>query len=48
LGANIVAGKIVGGLNFPSSIKFIKELNEQGLSVRVDHLGEFVKSIKVA
>jgi proline dehydrogenase len=47
-GGNIAAGKIVGGLNFPSSIKFIKELNEEGLSVTVDHLGEFVTSTAVA
>lgn len=27
-GGNIATEKIVGGLNFPSSIKYIKELNE--------------------
>jgi proline dehydrogenase len=47
-GGNIAAGKIVGGLDFPSSIKFIKELNEEGLSVTVDHLGEFVTSHEIA
>ncbi|KKI89465.1 proline dehydrogenase [Bacillus sp. SA1-12] len=47
-GGNIAAGKIVGGLDFPSSIKFIKELNEEGLSVTVDHLGEFVTNEAIA
>lgn len=47
-GGNIAAGKIIGGYDFPSSIRFIKELNEQGLSVTVDHLGEFVTSEAVA
>ena len=41
-GGNIAAGKIVGGIDFQSSIKIIRALNEQGLSVTVDHLGEFV------
>ncbi len=47
-GGNIASGKIVGGIDFPSSIKFIKELNEEGFSVTVDHLGEFVTSKEVA
>ncbi len=47
-GSNIASGKIVGGVDFPSSVKFIKELNEQGFSVTVDHLGEFVTSEEVA
>jgi proline dehydrogenase len=47
-GGNIAAGKIIGGIDFPSSIRFIKGLNEQGLSVTVDHLGEFVTSKAVA
>ena len=47
-GSNIASGKIVGGIDFPSSIKFIKELNEQGFSVTVDHLGEFVTSEEIA
>lgn len=47
-GATIASGKIVGGMDFPSSIKFIKELNNEGLSVTVDHLGEFVRSETVA
>lgn len=47
-GGNFAAGKIIGGKDFQSSIKFIKELNSQGLSVTVDHLGEFVDSVDVA
>jgi proline dehydrogenase len=47
-GGNIAAGKIIGGYDFPSSIRFIRELNAQGLSVTVDHLGEFVTSETVA
>lgn len=47
-GGNIASGKIVGGLDFPSSVKFIKELNDYGLSVTVDHLGEFVTNKAVA
>lgn len=47
-GKNIASGKIIGGNDFTSSIKFIKMLNSQGLSVTVDHLGEFVTSKDVA
>jgi proline dehydrogenase len=47
-GGNIATGKIIGGIDFPSSIRFIKDLNEQGLSVTVDHLGEFVTNEAVA
>jgi proline dehydrogenase len=47
-GGSIAAGKIIGGIDFPSSIRFIKGLNEEGLSVTVDHLGEFVTSEVVA
>lgn len=47
-GGSIASGRIVGGIDFPSSIKFIKELNDQGFSVTVDHLGEFVTSEEVA
>ncbi len=41
------AGKIIGGTDFQSSIKFIKQLNNSGLSVTVDHLGESVDSKEV-
>lgn len=47
-GGNFAAGKIIGGTDFQSSIRFIRELNSQGLSVTVDHLGEFVDSVAVA
>ncbi|CAM3800117.1 hypothetical protein GCM10009865_06180 [Aeromicrobium ponti] len=47
-GGNIAAGKIIGGTDFPSSIPFIRTLNEQGLAVTVDHLGEFVTNAAVA
>lgn len=47
-GGNIAAGKIIGGTDFQSSIPFIRTLNEQGLAVTVDHLGEFVTSEAVA
>lgn len=47
-GGNFAAGKIIGGIDFKSSIPFIRSLNQQGLSVTVDHLGEFVDSAEVA
>ncbi|WP_050179860.1 proline dehydrogenase family protein [Domibacillus robiginosus] len=47
-GSHFAAGKIIGGTDFASSIACIKALNEQGLSVTVDHLGEFVHSPEVA
>ncbi|WP_203289629.1 proline dehydrogenase [Metabacillus sp. cB07] len=43
-GGSFAAGKIIGGTDFKSSIKFIRQLNDSGLSVTVDHLGEFVDS----
>ncbi|TDL87673.1 proline dehydrogenase [Vibrio vulnificus] len=46
-GGSFAAGKIIGGTDFQSSIKFIKQLNNSGLSVTVDHLGEFVDSKEV-
>lgn len=47
-GSRLAAGKIIGGTDFESSIACIKELNKQGISVTVDHLGEFVDSPAVA
>ncbi|MBM7649625.1 proline dehydrogenase [Bacillus ectoiniformans] len=47
-GGHFAAGKIIGGTDFTSSIRFIRELNEKGLSVTVDHLGEFVDSEDIA
>ncbi|MCY8207769.1 proline dehydrogenase PutB [Bacillus subtilis] len=47
-GSRVAAGKIIGGNDFNSSIPTIRQLNSQGLSVTVDHLGEFVNSPEVA
>ncbi|WNS76623.1 proline dehydrogenase [Bacillus sp. DTU_2020_1000418_1_SI_GHA_SEK_038] len=47
-GGKFAQGKLIGGLDFPSSIEFIRKLNNQGLSVTVDHLGEFVNSVEIA
>lgn len=47
-GSSIATGKIIGGKDFESSIPIIRGLNEQGLTVTVDHLGEFVDSKEVA
>ncbi|MGO4900811.1 proline dehydrogenase family protein [Bacillus sp. GM2] len=47
-GSSVATGKIIGGKDFEASIPIIKELNEQGLTVTVDHLGEFVDSREVA
>ncbi|MED3000231.1 proline dehydrogenase [Bacillus velezensis] len=47
-GSRVAAGKIIGGMDFRSSIPTIRNLNSQGLSVTVDHLGEFVNSGDVA
>ncbi|CAM3230170.1 proline dehydrogenase PutB [Bacillus spizizenii] len=47
-GSRVAAGKIIGGNDFNSSIPTIRQLNSQGLSVTVDHLGEFVNSAAVA
>jgi proline dehydrogenase len=47
-GIKLAAGKIISGQNFKDTVKVIKELNTKGLSVTVDHLGEFVKSKQVA
>ncbi|WLR51147.1 proline dehydrogenase [Bacillus tianshenii] len=47
-GGKFAAGKLIGGIDFQSSIKFIRELNEKGLAVTVDHLGEFVDSEEIA
>ncbi len=47
-GSSVATGKIIGGKDFEASIPIIKGLNEQGLTVTVDHLGEFVDSREVA
>lgn len=46
-GSFIATGKIIGGIDFNSSIPYIKQLNESGISTTVDHLGEFVKSPEI-
>ncbi|OES46083.1 proline dehydrogenase family protein [Domibacillus iocasae] len=46
--SHFATGKIIGGTDFASSIACIKALNTQGLSVTVDHLGEFVDSPEIA
>lgn len=47
-GGSFATGKIIGGIDFKSSIPVIRDLNNKGLSVTVDHLGEFVDSVDVA
>lgn len=46
-GGSFAQGKIIGGHDFLSAIPYIKQLNENGLLVTVDHLGEFVDSVEV-
>ncbi|WP_181349107.1 proline dehydrogenase family protein [Thalassobacillus sp. CUG 92003] len=43
-GSKFGADKIVGGETFDQAIPLIEQLNNQGLHVTVDHLGEFVNS----
>lgn len=43
-GIRFVAGRFVAGATLDSALSVIKELNEQGMLVTVDHLGEFVFS----
>lgn len=47
-GGSFAVGKIIGGTDFQRSIPIIRELNNKGLSVTVDHLGEFVHSVDIA
>ncbi|WP_456279427.1 proline dehydrogenase family protein [Bacillus sp. AK128] len=47
-GGELATGNIIGGTDFSSSIHTINELNSQGFSVTVDHLGEFVTDQEVA
>jgi proline dehydrogenase len=47
-GGSFASGKLIGGIDFPSSVRFIRDLNNKGLLVTVDHLGEFVDSVEVA
>lgn len=41
-GFKLGAGSVVAGTNIPEVIDSIKQLNAQGISCTVDHLGEFV------
>ncbi len=41
-GIKMVKGKIVGGVSFDQAVPFIQQLNQTGMSVTVDHLGEYV------
>ncbi|WP_028783142.1 proline dehydrogenase family protein [Thalassobacillus devorans] len=43
-GPKFGADKIVGGVTFEEAVPLIRHLNQQGLQVTVDHLGEFVNS----
>ncbi|WP_139823870.1 proline dehydrogenase family protein [Thalassobacillus devorans] len=43
-GPKFGADKIVGGETFDQAVPLIKQLNQQGLQVTVDHLGEFINS----
>lgn len=47
-GGSFATGKIIGGIDFKCSIPVIRDLNNKGLAVTVDHLGEFVDSADVA
>lgn len=47
-GIRMVKGKIVGGISFDQAIPFIRKLNEDGMSVTVDHLGEYVADPLIA
>ncbi|WP_345808915.1 proline dehydrogenase [Bacillus safensis] len=47
-GSAVASKKIIGGKNFESAIPVIKRLNDQGMAVTVDHLGEFVTKAEIA
>ncbi len=47
-GLRFGAGKFVAGETVPAAVQTIQELNEQGMSVTIDHLGEFIDSEKEA
>lgn len=47
-GSAVASKKIIGGKDFESAIPVIKRLNEQGMAVTVDHLGEFVTKAVIA
>ncbi|WP_226582437.1 proline dehydrogenase family protein [Halobacillus litoralis] len=43
-GLRFGAGKFVAGVSVPDAVDTIKQLNNQGMSVTIDHLGEFIDS----
>lgn len=43
-GLRFGAGKFVAGETVPDAVKTIQKLNEKGMSVTIDHLGEFIDS----
>ncbi|MFD1020465.1 proline dehydrogenase family protein [Thalassobacillus hwangdonensis] len=43
-GLRFGAGRFVAGETIPNAVKTIRELNEKGMSVTIDHLGEFIDS----
>ncbi len=47
-GIKMVKGKIVGGVSFDQAVPFIQQLNQTGMSVTVDHLGEYVADPQTA
>ncbi|MCA0971731.1 proline dehydrogenase [Halobacillus litoralis] len=47
-GLRFGAGRFVAGETVPAAVETIKELNGQGMSVTIDHLGEFIDSEKEA
>ncbi|WP_349925304.1 proline dehydrogenase [Bacillus altitudinis] len=47
-GSAVASKKIIGGKDFESAIPVIKRLNDQGMTVTVDHLGEFVTKAEIA
>ncbi|MFA9144677.1 proline dehydrogenase family protein [Bacillus safensis] len=47
-GSAVASKKIIGGKDFESAIPVIKRLNDQGMAVTVDHLGEFVTKAEIA
>ncbi|UNG01556.1 proline dehydrogenase [Bacillus altitudinis] len=46
-GSAVASKKIIGGKDFESAIPVIKRLNDQGMAVTVDHLGEFVTKAEI-
>ncbi|MDJ0287414.1 MULTISPECIES: proline dehydrogenase family protein [Bacillus] len=47
-GSAVASKKIIGGKDFESAIPVIRRLNDQGMAVTVDHLGEFVTKAEIA